>query len=191
MSVVTDNILRDIRAEIVRSNQLLLAILRRLPGTVDALERSKLFFGQTKKGEGMPLQLVAGNTDTYSIVGEFLSKKVGAPLPAGATATLTSADPLTVILTPDPSPLPTPEDFTLPDGTDVPGGTATQASGVVSTPVSPAQIGVPITVTLHLANADGSPVLNVQGAPIADTTDTVTVVAATDGLENEGVLFGK
>lgn len=138
----------------------------------------------------MPLKMPVGNTDTYSIVGESLAKKVGVLLQPGQVVTVTSADPATVIITPDDAPLPTPVDFTLPDGTDVPAGTATQQSGVVSSPATPAQLNVPINVTLHLANADGSPILNNEGQAIADVVDTVTIVPKADLLENEGMLFG-
>src|ERR1700675_1929330 len=100
----------------------------------------------------MPVNIPVGKTDTYSIVGKSKSGKVGIALLANQVATVTSADPATVIITPDASALPTPQDFVLADGTPVPAGTATQQSGVISGPDAPAQLNTPIQVTLHLAN---------------------------------------
>src|ERR1700675_2477879 len=126
----------------------------------------------------MPVNISVGKTDTYSIVGKSKSGKVGITLLANQVVTVTSADPATVIITPDPSPLPTPQDFVLADGTAVPAGNPNQQSGVISGPAAPAQLNPPINVTLHLANTDGTPVLNNEGQPIAALTDTVPFVPA-------------
>ena len=138
----------------------------------------------------MPLKMPVGQTDKYFIVGVSKLKKVGIALLRDQQVIVTSADPATVVITPDAVAGVTDADYTLLDGTAVPAGTATQQSGVVSSPAAPAQLNVPINVTLHLQNADGSPVLNNEGQPIADVVDTVTIVPVADLLESEGELFG-
>lgn len=125
-------------------------------------------------------------TDKVFIVGRDKSGAPGVKLLPGQQVTVIPAN-ATVIITPDASPLPTDADYKLPDGTDVPAGTVTQFSGTVS--LDPTAVdNVAVTVTEHIQNADGSPVLNNEGQPIADLVDTVTQVPGL--LESEGELFG-
>lgn len=123
----------------------------------------------------MPLILPVGDTDNFYIFGT--APFLGALLGLGQTISAVSADPATVVLTKDPSPVA----VRAADATaSVPAGTPTMLSGVVSMPTSPAQPNVPISCTVTVLNADGS---------TAETlTDTVTVspTAATA----VGDLFG-
>jgi hypothetical protein len=136
----------------------------------------------------MPLSMGVGLTDDYFVVGQTDSGAPGVQLLAGQVALVTSADPATVVITPDTTVRATTVPFTLADGTAVPAGTACLASGKVGSPAVPAQPSVPITITVHLANTDGSPILDDTGAAIADLTDTVTIVPGL--LKKDGVLFG-
>jgi len=134
----------------------------------------------------MPLRMSAGMSDKVFIVGRSKSGKPGIKLLAGQVVTVIPEN-ATVIITPDASPLPVDADYVLADGTPVPKGTATQFSGTVS--LDPTAVdNAPVNVTESIKNADGSPVLNNEGQPIADLTDTVTQVP--DLLESEGELFG-
>lgn len=134
----------------------------------------------------MSLRMGAKQTDKYFIVG--LDKDGnGVPLEAGQTCTVTSADQNAVAVTPDTPSLPTDADYRLADGTAVPKGTVTQGSGTVAFGPG-AKASVPVVVTSHLANADGSPILDELGAPIGDKSDTVTL--APNLVAKEGELFG-
>jgi hypothetical protein len=148
--------------EIIKSlhrNELYLrAILARLspPAT-----RISILFSKTK-GENMPLILPVGDSDNFYIFGTAPS--LGALLGPGQTISVVSADPATVDLTPDPTPVA----VRAADATSaVPAGTPTILSGVVTSPASPAQPGVAITCTATVLNADGS--------TAESLTDTVTV----------------
>jgi hypothetical protein len=134
------------------------------------------------------LKMNPSQSDRYFLVGLDAAGKPGVILLDGQSNLVTSSDPSTVVVTPDASPAPTDVAYTLPDGTLVPAGTATLASGTVKAASPPAQENVAITITSHLQNADGSPVNDDTGAPIADVSDTVTIVPGL--LHKEGFLFG-
>lgn len=138
------------------------------------------------------LKINATQSDDYFIVGLDSNNKPGIVLLDGQANDVVSSDPSTVVLTPDATPRKTTADFnlTLADGTVVlvPAGTATISSGKVAAAQPPAQVNAPITVTSHLHNADGSPVLDGSGVAIPDLTDTVTIVPGL--LAKEGLLFG-
>lgn len=117
----------------------------------------------------MPLTLPDDESAPYYIFGVDAKGVKGASLPAGASiASPVSADPNTVILTPDTTPQPAPD------------GTPTLASGTVSSPATVAQPNVAINITAQVTNADGS-----AGASL---TDTVTIVPGADATL--GDLFG-
>ena len=138
----------------------------------------------------MPLKMTKGQTDKYFIVGLDANNAPVALLP-GQVVTVTSADPASVVITPDATALPTDADYSLLDGTLVPKGSITQQSGTVSFGPS-AVIGTAVNVTNSIKNSDGTPVLDDTGAVIADETDTVTQIPAPGGvLRKEGELFGK
>jgi hypothetical protein len=141
----------------------------------------------------MPLTIGATTApDDYFVVGRNDDGSPGAQLQPGQTATVTRADPATVVVTPDGTARVTSADFAFADGTAVPAGTQSIASGKVSAATSPAQPGVAIVVTSHLANADGTPVMDDETPPVAvpDVTDTVTVQVSPKLLRSEGILFG-
>ena len=127
------------------------------------------------KGENMPLTLPLGDSDEFYIYGT--APTLGALLGPGQTISVVSADPNTVVLTPDATPKP----VAAADATAaVPAGTPTILSGVVSASVSPAQPNVAIICTATVLNSDGS---------TAETlTDTVTV--SPQAASAIGVLFG-
>jgi hypothetical protein len=134
------------------------------------------------------LKIGLKQSDDFFVVGFDDANNPGVALLAGQVVTVTSADPSTVVIAQDASPRPTTADFTAGNGVVVPAGTVTQASGKVSAAQPPAQENVPVTVTSHIANADGSAVVDDTGAPIADISDTVEVIPAL--LKSEGILFG-
>jgi hypothetical protein len=123
----------------------------------------------------MPLILPVGDQDTFYILGT--APFLGALLGPGQTISVVSDDPATVLLTPDASPKP----VSAADATsDVPAGTPSILSGVVSSPAAPAKPNVAIPVTATVLNADGS---------TAETlSDTVTV--SPQAATAIGDLFG-
>ena len=136
----------------------------------------------------MPLKINGSQSDSIFIVGLDDNNVPGDQLQPGQTSTLTSGDPATFVVTQDAAPRPTDKDYTLADGTVVPAGTATLASATIKAAASPAQPNVPINITNHLANADGTPVLDDTGAAIADDVDTATLVP--NLVKKVGMLFG-
>lgn len=117
----------------------------------------------------MPLTLPDNDTAPYYIFGVDAKGVAGAALPAGASiAPPVSADPNTVILTPDATPQ------------VAPNGVQSLASGTVSSPATVAQPNVAINITAQVTNADGS-----AGASL---TDTVTIAPGTEATL--GDLFG-
>ena len=123
----------------------------------------------------MPLILAIGDTSQEYIFGT--APNLGALLGPGQTITVVSADPATVILTPDTPPKPVQAaDAT----TTVPAGTPTIWSAVVSGPAIPAQPNVPIIVTATVINSDGS--------TAESLTDTVEMSAT--AATAIGDLFG-
>jgi hypothetical protein len=146
--------------ELRRTNSLLRRILSAL--RPDDATKIAFLFGKIKGEEHMPLTLPVGDQDNYYLYGT--APTLGALLGPGQSLQVTSADPNTVVITPDPTPIP----VRSADATSsVPAGTPTIQSGIVSSPTSPAQLGVPITIIATVLNSDGS---------TAETlTDTVTV----------------
>jgi hypothetical protein len=137
----------------------------------------------------MPLSMSLKQTDRVFIVGQDDSGAPGVPLLSTQVVTLTPADG-TVVITKDATPLPTDADYKLADGTAVPKGTVTQFSGVVAFGPNPV-LNAAVSVVRSIKNTDGTPVLDDTGVAIADTTDTVTLIAAPLGvLKKEGELFG-
>ena len=124
----------------------------------------------------MPLTLPDNQAVAYYISAVDDHGLDGATLGSGQTDTVTSSDPATVVLTPDATPKPAPD------------GSASIASGMAS-PASPvAAPNKPITITSHIANADGTPGTDDNGNVINDATDTVTI--APGQAKSAGVLFG-
>jgi|HubBroStandDraft_5_1064220.scaffolds.fasta_scaffold153392_4 hypothetical protein len=123
----------------------------------------------------MPLILPIGDSSQEYIFGT--APFLGALLGPGQTIGVVSADPATVILTQDsPSKPVQPADATA----QVPAGTLTMWSAIVSAPASPAQPNVAIQVTATVLNVDGST------AEVLTDTVTVSPTAATA----IGDLFG-
>lgn len=135
----------------------------------------------------MPLKIGTGKTDKAFVIGFGDDDKPGIALLPGQIATITSADPATASFSQDSPSLPTDADQTDSDGVDIPAGTASLASGTVNGLASPAQPNVPINFTCTITNADGSPVLDDAGNPIAPLVDSVTVVPGL--LKSVGYLF--
>lgn len=100
----------------------------------------------------------------------------GASLLAGQTVSVTSADPATVVLTADATPR------------NAPDGTVSIASGKAASANPVAQPNVPITITSHISNGDGTPGTAADGTTIADASDTITIAPGT--VETIGELFG-
>jgi hypothetical protein len=122
----------------------------------------------------MPLQLPDNQTFDYFISAVDDHGLDGATLAAGQTDTVSSSDPNIVLVA----------DTTLRPAPD---GTASVASGKGST-ANPVTNRAAITITSHIANADGTPGTNPAGAAIPDASDTVSIVA---GLAaTQGMLFG-
>lgn len=165
---------RDVLArldELIRIDKEILAAQERPRPPATATALSILF--SKAKGENMPLILPLGDQDTYSIVGT--APFLGALLAAGQTLNVISADPATVVITPDATAQPTPA------GTaGAPVGTPAIGSGTVTAASSPAQPNVAIAITATVVNPDGS-----AAETISDTV-TVSPGAATA----IGELFG-
>jgi hypothetical protein len=137
----------------------------------------------------MPLKMSLKQTDKVFIIGQDDNGAPGVPLVSGQVVTVTPAD-ATVVITPDASAAATDADYDLADGTLVPKGTISQFSGIVAFGPNPV-LNAAVNVVLSIKNADGTPVNDDSGAPIADLTDTVTLIAAPLGqLKKEGELFG-
>lgn len=117
----------------------------------------------------MPLVFNGKTPDAYYIIGSDTLDTDGDALAAGQTLTVTSADPATVVVTPDATPKPNPVD-----------GSPCVGSGTVSGAATPAQPNVPIAITAQVVNADGT---NAESA-----TDTVTISPST--ATAIGILFG-
>ena len=129
------------------------------------------------KGEAkMPLNLPDDDEAPYFIVGQNAKKAWGASLGSGQTITVVSADPATVGVTPDATPQPTPSELKMPDGTTIPAGTPTVASGMVSSAAVPASPNQAITITATVNNADGS-----AAESISDTVSVVPGAAVAIG----------
>lgn len=123
----------------------------------------------------MPLILPIGDTSQEYIFGT--APFLGALLGSGQTIAVVSADPNSVILTPDATAKPVAQ----ADATSaVPAGTPTIMSLVVSGPASPAQPNVAISCTATVLNADGT-----TAETLVDTV-TMSSTAATA----IGDLFG-
>jgi len=99
----------------------------------------------------------------------------GASLRTGQTVQVSSADPKTVVLVPDTTPR------------NAPDGSPSIASGVCSVANPVGAPNVPIVITSHISEADGTPGKDGQGNVIPDATDTITVVPGL--VAKTGVLF--
>jgi hypothetical protein len=124
----------------------------------------------------MPLKLPDNKSVDYFISGVDDHKMDGAVLGAGQTCTVTSSDPLTVALTPDATPR------------NAPDGSVSIASGKAAAVNPVGNPNVAVSITSHIAEADGTPGKDVDGSVIADAVDTITVVPG--ALRTTGVLFG-
>jgi len=109
----------------------------------------------------MPLNLPDDDSAPYYILGIDAKGVKGAQLAAGASLAVTSADPNTVVVTPDASPAVEPTS-----------GLQSLASGTVSSPASPAAPNTAIAINAAVTNADGT-----AGISVSDTV-TVTPGAA-------------
>lgn len=130
----------------------------------------------------MPLKISPTQSDDFFIIGKDDAGNPGVALLPGQVVAVTSADPLTVVIALDAVARPTLGAAGVPDGT------ATLASGKVKAASPVAQMNVAVNCTAHIANADGTPVLDDTGAAVADQVDTVTVQAGL--LKTIGELFG-
>lgn len=127
----------------------------------------------------MPLIIPDNDTDKYFIVGVDDDGLPGAVLdPADSISAPLSADPATVVLTPDPTPLVTDADFVLASGVKVPKGTQTIGSGTISVPKPPAQPNVAIGASYFLT---------IGGAVQPTVSDTITVQPGK--ATSSGILF--
>jgi hypothetical protein len=175
------------RANIFKALETLGNVLTQLQGEVAKIieliqpaTANDAVFIFTSKGTSMPLILPDNDQDTYSAVGVDPAGILGAPLAAGQTATVVSADPATIVIVADATALPTTEAFTDASGRKIPVGTPTIASGTVKAAIPPAAPNTPITVTLTVLNGDGTTAFT--------KTDTATVAPGT--ATSAGVLFG-
>ena len=129
-------------------------------------------FSSQPKGElNMPLSLPANTqNEKYYIIGTDANGITGAQLASGQTITVVSADPNTVVVTPDATAAVDNE------------GVQSVASGTVVPAATPAQLNVAINVTATVLNSDGT---------TAETAvDTVTVTPAVLGVAvSIGELF--
>ena len=132
------------------------------------------FSFSSQKGESQMLSLPANMlTEKCFIIGTDASGTKGAQLGPGQTVSIKSADPATV-------------DFGSPDAPPQADaeGVASILSALVVPKNPPAQLNVPITITLSVLNSDGSPA---DGTPL---TDTITVTAPVAGVATSvGDLF--
>jgi hypothetical protein len=134
----------------------------------------------------MPLKMNGTQSDDIFVVGLGDDNKPD-NLQPGQTSTISSADPATWVVTQDATPRPTDKDYTLPDGTLIPAGTATLASAKIQAAPGATNTS-PVNITNHLANADGTPVLDDTGAAIEDDVDTATL--APNLVKKVGMIFG-
>jgi hypothetical protein len=127
----------------------------------------------------MPLNLPDNKSVQYFISAIDDHGLDGASLLSGQTVAVASADPATVVLTPDATPK------------NAPDGTPSIASGVASSANPVGSPNKPIALTSHISNADGSPGTTdgtSTGTLIPDATDTITIVPGS--VKTEGILFG-
>lgn len=124
----------------------------------------------------MPLSMNEVQTVDYFIDAKDDLGFFTANLGKGQTISVTSADPATVVLTPDTTVRKAPD------------GTVCIASGKAAAVNPPAQPGVAINITAHVSNADGTPGTDDKGNVIADAVDTITINAGQAAVLGE--LFG-
>jgi len=128
----------------------------------------------------MSLKLPDNDSAKVFIVSQDAEGVFGALTANGYVVSLSSADPETVQISElDDPPQPAPS----PAANAAPGATVeSDASATVSSPASPAQPNVAITIRATFTNP------NPNAPPIAAITDTVTVVPGLPA--SEGMLFG-
>lgn len=127
----------------------------------------------------MPLTMPDNKTVDYFISAVDDHGLDGASLLTGQTVAVTSADPATVVLTPDATPRPAPD------------GSASIASGKAASANPVGAPNSPIAITSHVSNSDGSAGTDdgtSAGNVIADATDTITIAPGT--VKTIGELFG-
>jgi hypothetical protein len=124
----------------------------------------------------MALQLPDNDQAPFYILGKDAKGLLGAPLAAGASCAVTSADPNTVVVAQDASPAVTPAGLVDANGNPVPAGLQCVASGLVSTPAAIAAPNTAITLTAAVTNADAS-----AGPTISDTVTVIPGLAASIG----------
>jgi len=136
----------------------------------------------------MPLKIAPGMSGEHVfLVGFDDDGKPGVALLSGQVGNIVSADPVNVVIVLDSPSLPTDVDIKQDDGTVVPAGTVSQASGMLSIP--PGAPNSTVNVTGSVRNSDGTQVLDDTGAPVGDLVDVVTIQATPKLLKREGVLF--
>lgn len=125
----------------------------------------------------MPAVIPVGFEVPVFIIGKDAQGKLGVPLGSGDSIAVVSSDPNTVAWTPDATPGMSPAD---PTATPPVLSYQSILSGVAASAPTPAQPGVPITLTRTLTFANGNP-------PDVET-DTVTV--SPDVAVATGDIFG-
>lgn len=119
----------------------------------------------------MSLTLPVGQTDKYYLTLQDAAGDYLTALDPGETVAVVSADPTTILIVPDATPVQDPDQ----------GAPATVASGSISIPIPPAAPNTPITVTATFTLSDGTTV---------DATVSDTVTASNAGGRKAGILFG-
>jgi hypothetical protein len=118
----------------------------------------------------MPLKMPDNLSVDYFVSGTDDHGLKSDQLVAGQTVAVTSADPTTVVLTPDTTLRPAPD------------GSPSIASGKAASANPPANPLKPIAITSHISNADGS------DSGIPDAADTIEIDPSL--VKTEGILFG-
>jgi hypothetical protein len=119
----------------------------------------------------MSLTLPVGQTDKYYLTLQDAAGDYLTALDPGETVAVVSADPATILITPDATPAQDPDQ----------GAPATVASGTISIPIPPGAPNKPITITATFTLSDGTTV---------DATVSDTVTASNAGGRKAGILFG-
>jgi hypothetical protein len=155
--------------EVIGLLETIISVLRNRPGIAVAVKT------QFEKGETKMSLTAPANTqnERFYAIGVDANGVAGASLGPGQTISIVSSDPATVDFGPADSPA----------GKDAEGVQSMLGCAVIfKNP--PAQLGVPVNVTLSILNADGSAA---DGTPLVDT---VTVTAPVAGVATSvGDLF--
>ena len=119
----------------------------------------------------MSLKLPVGQSDKFYLTLQDVANDYLAALDPGETVAVISADPLSVAVVLDTTPVQDPDS----------GAPVTMASGTVSIPTPPAAPNTPVTITATFTLSDGTTV---------DATVSDTVTASNEGSRKAGILFG-